>query len=86
MGRAPIDGDDELRLDERKCNGLDEGVEQLPTVVLVLCTIVDEALRTFDVLSVRVTITGAGDVNIEESRDETSVRHRLHSRESVLLG
>ena len=84
VGRVPIDGDDELRLDERRCNGFDEGVEQLPTVVLVLCTIVEEALRTFDVLSVRVTITGAGDgdVNIEESRDERIVRHRLHSRSS----
>jgi len=62
---TPTDGEDELRLDARgwRCgNWIDDDNWQF---VGVVWTIVDDAFRTFDVLNVRVTITGAGE--FEES-------------------
>lgn len=75
IGKAVTDGDEEFRCDDERGktfgNEFVHGVKDVLAVVVVW-TIVDEAFRTFDVLNVRVTITGVEPVEIEfeESEDE----------------
>lgn len=79
IGNAVTDGDEEFRCDDERGktfgNEFVHGVKDALAVVVVW-TIVDEAFRTFDVLNVRVTITGVEPVEIEfeESEDEEEKR------------
>lgn len=64
---TPTDGDDDVRFDVRgwRCGIWLDDDDGIWEFVGVVWTIVDDAFRTFDVLNVRVTMTGAGE--LEES-------------------
>ena len=63
-----IDGDDELEFDVRGwIYGTEFDDDWL--FVDVVWTIVDDALRTLDVLNVRVTITGTGEFAMKKTKE-----------------